>query len=80
MYNQLTSEQRYAIYLGIKRKIPKRKIARAIEVHPSTVFRPLVFTICNVDISCCKIKEVAIELQPLGFVAGARLELTTFGL
>ena len=59
MYNQLTSEQRYAIYLGIKRKIPKRKITRAIEVHPSTVFRPLVFTICNVDISCCKIKEVA---------------------
>ena len=25
-------------------------------------------------------KEVAIELQPLGLVAGARLELTTFGL
>ena len=41
MYNQLTSEQRYAIYLGIKRKIPKRKIARAIEVHPSTVLREI---------------------------------------
>ena len=41
MYNQLTSEQRYAIYLGIKRKIPKRKIARAIDVHPSTVLREI---------------------------------------
>ena len=41
MYNQLTSEQRYAIYLGIKRKIPKRKITRAIEVHPSTVLREI---------------------------------------
>ena len=41
MYNQLTSEQRYAIYLGIKRKFSKRKIAREIGVHPSTVLREI---------------------------------------
>ena len=41
MYNQLTSEQRYAIYLGIKRRFSKRKIASEIGVHPSTVSREI---------------------------------------
>lgn len=36
---QLTSEQRYEIYLGIKRKWSKSKIAREIGVAPSTVCR-----------------------------------------
>ena len=41
MYKQLISEQRYAIYLGIKRGNSIRKIARAIEVQPSTVLREI---------------------------------------
>lgn len=39
MSNQLTSEQRYEIYLGIKRHWSKSRIAREIGVHPSTVSR-----------------------------------------
>lgn len=39
MYNQLTSEQRYEIYLGIKRHWSKSRIAREIGVAPSTVGR-----------------------------------------
>jgi IS30 family transposase len=39
--NHLTSEQRYEIYLGIKRGWSKSHIAREIGVHPSTVSREL---------------------------------------
>lgn len=39
MSKQLTREQRYAIYLGLKRKWSKSRIARKIGVHPSTVCR-----------------------------------------
>ena len=39
MSNQLTSEQRYEIYLGLKRHWRKSRIAREIGVHPSTVSR-----------------------------------------
>ena len=39
MYNQLTSEQRYEIYLGVKRRWSKSRIAREIGVSPSTVSR-----------------------------------------
>lgn len=39
MSNQLTSEQRYEIYLGLKRHWSKSRIAREIGVHPSTVSR-----------------------------------------
>ena len=39
MSKQLTSEQRYAIYLGLKRKQPKKSIAQEIGVHPSTITR-----------------------------------------
>ena len=41
MYKQLTSEQRYEIYLGNKRGWSKSYIAREIGVHPSTVSREL---------------------------------------
>ncbi len=37
MTKHLTSEQRYEIYLGNKRRWSKRRIAREIDVHPSTV-------------------------------------------
>ncbi len=39
--NHLTSEQRYAIYLGRKRGWSRSRIAREIGVHPSTVSREL---------------------------------------
>lgn len=39
MSKQLTREQRYAIYLGLKRKWGISRIAREIGVHPSTVSR-----------------------------------------
>lgn len=39
MSKQLTSEQRYAIYLGLARKQSKKSIAREIGVHPSTITR-----------------------------------------
>lgn len=39
MSNQLTSEQRYAIYLGLARKQKKKNIAQEIGVHPSTITR-----------------------------------------
>ncbi len=39
MSKQLTSEQRYAIYLGLARKQSKKHIAQEIGVHPSTVTR-----------------------------------------
>ncbi|MGP1625591.1 IS30 family transposase [Prevotella koreensis] len=41
MSNHLTSEQRYEIYLGIKRCWSKSRIAREINVHPSTVIREI---------------------------------------
>ena len=41
MSKQLTSEQRYAIYLGLARKQSKKSIAQEIGVHPSTVTREL---------------------------------------
>ena len=41
MYNQLTSEQRYEIYLGIKRKWSISRISREIEVSASTVLREI---------------------------------------
>ena len=41
MTKHLTSEQRYEIYLGIKRKWSRIRIAREIGVHPSTVSREL---------------------------------------
>ena len=41
MSNHLTSEQRYEIYLGIKRFWSKSRIAREINVHPSTVIREI---------------------------------------
>ena len=39
MSNQLTSEQRYEIYLGLKRHWRISRIAKEIGVHPSTVSR-----------------------------------------
>lgn len=39
MYNQLTREQRYAIYLGIKSGMSRSAIARQIGVNKSTVSR-----------------------------------------
>lgn len=39
--NHLTSEQRYEIYLGIKRGWSKSRIAREIGTHPSTVCREI---------------------------------------
>lgn len=41
MTKHLTSEQRYEIYLGIKRGWSRIRIAREIGVHPSTVSREL---------------------------------------
>lgn len=41
MSKQLTSEQRYEIYLGIKRGWTKTFIAKEIGVHPSTVCREI---------------------------------------
>ena len=41
MYNQLTREQRYAIYLGIQEKKTQAAIARQIGVHKSTISREL---------------------------------------
>lgn len=41
MYKQLTREQRYAIYLGIREGKSQKAIARQIEVHPSTVSREI---------------------------------------
>ena len=45
-YNQLTREQRYAIYLGLQANEPKSAIARRIGVHPSTVTREVARN-CN---------------------------------
>ena len=39
MYKQLIERQRYAIYLGLKRKWSKRRIASELGVSPSTVSR-----------------------------------------
>lgn len=39
MYKQLTEPQRYAIYLGLKRKWSKSRIAGEIGVSASTVCR-----------------------------------------
>ena len=41
MYKQLTSEQRYTIFVLRQRKCSKKSIAEAIKVHPSTVTREL---------------------------------------
>lgn len=41
MTKHLTSEQRYEIYLGVKRKWSRSRIAREIGVHPSTVCREI---------------------------------------
>lgn len=46
--NHLTSEQRYEIYLGIKRRWSKSRIAREIGVSSSTVSRELLRN-CNSD-------------------------------
>jgi DNA-directed RNA polymerase specialized sigma24 family protein len=40
-YNRLTSEQRYAIYLGLKDGTSKKDIALLIGVHISTLYREL---------------------------------------
>lgn len=40
-YKQLTSEQRYAIYLGLQNGISKTKIAESIGVNPSTIYREI---------------------------------------
>ncbi|MEG1860370.1 MAG: helix-turn-helix domain-containing protein [Bacteroidaceae bacterium] len=40
-YNQLTREQRYAIYLGKTEKKTNKAIAQQIGVHPSTISREL---------------------------------------
>ena len=41
MYNQLTREQRYAIYLGLQDGKSKTAIARQINCDPSTVYREI---------------------------------------
>ena len=41
MYNQLTREQRYAIYLGLKEGKSKKAIAQQINVSSSTVSREI---------------------------------------
>jgi IS30 family transposase len=41
MYNQLTREQRYAIFLGRQKGETNKKIAETIGVHPSTVGREI---------------------------------------
>lgn len=38
-YKQLTSEQRYVIYVGLQNGKSQRAIAKSIDVHPSTVSR-----------------------------------------
>ena len=38
-YKQLTSEQRYAIYLGLKEGTSKKNIALRIWIHVSTLYR-----------------------------------------
>jgi IS30 family transposase len=40
-YKQLTSEQRYAIYLGLEEGTSKKDIALRIGVHLSTLYREL---------------------------------------
>ena len=40
-YKQLTSEQRYAIYLGVQKGISKSEIAKSINVNRSTIYREL---------------------------------------
>ncbi len=40
-YKQLTSEQRYAIYLGLKEGTSKKNIALRIGIHVSTLYREL---------------------------------------
>lgn len=41
MYKQLTREQRYAIYLGLKEGKSQKAIAQLINVHPSTISREI---------------------------------------
>ncbi len=41
MYNQLTREQRYGIYLGISEGKTKKAIALQLGVHPSTISREI---------------------------------------
>ena len=41
MYKQLTSEQRYTISVLLQNGTRKKDIAKAINVHPSTVTREL---------------------------------------
>jgi IS30 family transposase len=38
-YKQLTSEQKYAIYLGLQNGTSKTEIAKSTKVSPSTVYR-----------------------------------------
>ena len=40
-YKQLTSKQRYAIYLGLQNGVSKAKIAKSIDVDSSTVYREI---------------------------------------
>ena len=40
-YKQLTSEQRYAIYLGLQNGVSKLKIAKSLGVSPSTIYREI---------------------------------------
>lgn len=40
-YKQLTSEQRYAIYLGLQNGVSKLKIAKSVGVSPSTIYREI---------------------------------------
>ena len=40
-YKQLTSEQRYAIYLGLQNGVNKREIAESIGVATSTIYREI---------------------------------------
>ncbi len=40
-YKQLTSEQRYAIFLGLENELSQSEIARSIEVSASTASREL---------------------------------------
>lgn len=41
MYNQLTREQRYGIYLGISEGKTKKAIALQLGVYPSTISREI---------------------------------------
>lgn len=64
MYKQLTERQRYAIYLGLKRKWSIRKIAAELEVSASTVSREIKrnstarggYLWSKADAMCCKRK------------------------